>query len=202
MAEPEAAQTEGAQTEAAQTDAARTGSGRSDYPRLELGHLSEHKTEGSTHIYVYDLHSLSVPRPRHGSTKTTAVCGTCGQEFPYAVYSRTALFGKRLLSSSVGLIFALPGVVLGTLVWHFADESGSEPKDAVAFILVPVLGIVALFLAFMAGALVIEGLGRPCAELRRTDRSHVLRPTGSSVVVETPSEPVEINADVGGFGNC
>jgi hypothetical protein len=191
-----------AKADVTQTDVTRTRSDRSDFPQLELGHLSKFRTDGDTRIYEYDLQRLSVPRPRRGSTRTTVVCSRCEQEFGYVVHSRTALFRKRLIPTSAALIPALAAAALGALTWHFGVELSREPQNATPLLLVLVIGFVALIPAFTAGVVVFEGLTQRCAELRGAHQGHVLRQPGKSVVIEAPSPQYEINADVGGGGHC
>ena len=151
-----------------------------DLPGYCLAHLVGESVHDGSATRRYDLYPVEVPRPAHGWTTATIVCGTCGEVLPCTVSSLARLRRecRRRRAEWLAMATAMAGsfTALG-----FAVLLGGEHENR-SGLLTSV--VVLLFLAWFPGFLVVTwwairlgGAGRVTGvKLPKGDRHEVRRP--------------------------
>lgn len=122
-----------------------------DLPGYCLAHLASKSVYDGSATRHYDLYPVEVPRPAHGWTTATIVCGTCGEVLPCTVSSLARLRRERRRRRAEWL--AMAAAMAGSFTaLGFAVLLGGEHENR-SGLLTSV--VVLLFLAWFPGFLVV-----------------------------------------------
>jgi hypothetical protein len=156
-----------------------------DLPGYCLGHLSrkEDPRGYGPVVHHYDLYPVEIPRPPHGRTRTTIVCGTCGKSLSWTVSSHARMRRERWRWPAACLAVAVTGA--GCCAGFVFAALWSAHVSFLQFLplIIAVVSLITAGTALNLAAAEVTGV-----KLRRS-RLHKVRRLGETRSVEYPRDP-------------